>query len=152
MRGPAVAIPDFQTIMLPVLKLLADGRNWSSHELTIAIADQFGLTEEEREHRVPSDEQTTIGNRVSWARSHMKFAGLVEYPMRGRVRITDLGRSVLAEGPARIDVKFLTRFPSYIAFKRTGQTPTPRRDHRIVARRQGRRGGTDAARVDRLRL
>ncbi|WP_165074465.1 restriction endonuclease [Paludisphaera rhizosphaerae] len=119
-----MAIPDFQTIMLPMLKLLSDGQDWSVRDLTTAIADQFGLTQEEREHLVPSGQQTTIANRVSWARTYMKFAGLFEYPTRGRVRITNLGRSILAESPSKIDVRFLKRFPSYREFKEKSEPET----------------------------
>lgn len=118
-------IPDFQTIMLPMLKLLSDGRAWSIRDLTAAIADQFGLTEEEREQRLPSGQRTTIGNRVGWARSYMKFAGLMEYPTRGQVRITDLGRGILAEEPSRIDVRFLKRLPSYHEFKQKADPEPP---------------------------
>jgi len=112
-----VAIPSCQTMMLPMLKLLSDGRVWTIRNLTAAIADHFGLAEQEREQLLPSGQKTTISNRVTWARTDMKFAGLLEAPERGRVRITPLGRSVLAENPERIDVKFLRRFPSFVEFR-----------------------------------
>jgi restriction system protein len=103
--------------MLPMLKLLADGRIWSTRELTDAISDHFGLAPEEREQRHPSSQNQVIANRVGWARSHLKFAGLLGSPSRGRLHITDLGRSILAESPKHIDAKYLKRFPSYSDFK-----------------------------------
>ena len=65
---------------------------------------------------MPSGQQSIFSNRVAWAKSHLKNAGLIENPIRGRVRISDLGRKVLAEKPQAINVKFLKRFPAYCEF------------------------------------
>ncbi|OJW21999.1 MAG: restriction endonuclease [Planctomycetales bacterium 71-10] len=111
-----MAIPDYQTIMLPMLQILADGRTWSIRELTHAVSDHFGLSQEEREQRLPSGQQEVIVNRVGWARMYLKFAALLTTPSRGNVLIAELGRSILAEKPKRIDVKFLKRFPSFCEF------------------------------------
>lgn len=81
------------------------------------LADDFGLTEEERKSRVPSGQQTHIHNRVSWARTHMKNAGLLENPSRGVVRITTEGQSVVAANPERIDLRYLEKYPTYVAFR-----------------------------------
>lgn len=115
-RDVIVAIPDFQSVMLPLLEALADGEERTIRELTNLLADQYGLSQEEREAVLPSGQQTIFHNRVSWAKTHMKYAGLLENPARGRVRISDLGRSVLLEKPPSINVKFLKRFPSYCEF------------------------------------
>ena len=85
-------------------------------ELTDLLAGRFGLTEAERQEVLPSGQQSIFSNRVAWAKSHLKYAGLLENPTRGRVRISELGRKVLAEKPQAINVKFLKRFPSYCEF------------------------------------
>jgi len=108
-----VAIPDYQTIMLPMLQILADGRAWSIQDLTRAVSDHFGLTPEEREERLPSGKHQVVVNRASWSRMYLRIAGLVEDPKRGQVRITGQGRSILAEAPERIDIQLLKRFQSY---------------------------------------
>ena len=122
-EGESVAIPDYQTIMLPMLQLLADGRTWSIRELTQAVADHFKLTTEEREQRLPSGQQEIIANRVGWARSYLKYAGLLSAPSRGRLHITDLGRSTLAESPGRIDNELLKRFPAFREFFKKKSKP-----------------------------
>jgi restriction system protein len=102
--------------MLPLLETLADGQERTMRELTDLLANGFGLTEHERQEVLPSGQQSIFGNRVAWAKSHLKYAGLLENPTRGRVRISDLGHKVLSEKPQVINVKFLKRFPSYCEF------------------------------------
>src|SRR3954471_7479333 len=111
-----MSIPDFQTVMLPLIEALSDGHERTMRDLTGLLADRFKLTEQERQEVLPSGQQTIFSNRVGWAKSHLKYAGLLENPTRGRVRISDLGRKVLAERPQAINVKFLKRFPSYCEF------------------------------------
>lgn len=111
-----MAIPDFQTVMLPLVEALADGQERTMRELTGLLAGRYELTEQEQQEVLPSGQQTIFSNRVGWAKSHLKYAGLLENPTRGRVRISDLGREVLAERPQTINVKFLKRFPSYCEF------------------------------------
>lgn len=116
-----MAIPDYQSLMLPLLVTLSDGQERTVRDLTRLLADRFGLTEDERETLLPSGQQTIIGNRVGWAKTYLKYAGLVENPARGRVRITDLGRSILVEKPPAIDNRFLMRFPSYCEFRKKSE-------------------------------
>ena len=111
-----MAIPDFQSIMLPLIETLADGQERTMRALTDLLAGRFGLTEAERQELLPSGPQSIFSNRVAWSKSHLKYAGLLENPSRGRVRISELGRKVLAEKPQAINVKFLKRFPSYCEF------------------------------------
>jgi restriction system protein len=111
-----LAIPDFQTVMLPMIEALADGRERTMRELTDLLADRFGLTEDERREVLPSGQQSVFSNRVAWAKSHLKAAGLLENPLRGRVRISDPGRKVLAKAPQAINIRFLRQFSSYCAF------------------------------------
>jgi restriction system protein len=115
-RGETVPIPDFQTVMLPLVEALADGQEQTMRDLTAKLADRFHLSGQEREEILPSGQQTVFSNRVAWAKSHLKAAGLLENPMRGRVRISDLGRNVLAEKPQAINMRFLKRFPEYCQF------------------------------------
>jgi Mrr N-terminal domain len=94
---------------------------WSRSSVTAVtdlLAESFHLTDQEREREelLPSGQQSLFSNRVAWAKSHLKAAGLLENPLRGRVRISDLGRQVLAEKPAAINIKFLKRFPAYCDF------------------------------------
>lgn len=112
-----MAIPDFQQIMLPILKSVQDGQEHHIQEVTEQTARMFNLTEEELSHRLPSGYQTTFDNRVGWARTYLKKAGLLKSPSRGVLQITDRGREVLARNLKRIDMKFLEQFPEYLEFK-----------------------------------
>ncbi len=92
---------------------------WSRSSVTAVtdlLAESFHLTDQEREELLPSGQQSIFSNRVAWAKSHLKAAGLPENPVRGRVRISDLGRNVLAEKPPAINVKFLKQYPAYCDF------------------------------------
>ncbi|MEZ5313293.1 MAG: restriction endonuclease [Thermoanaerobaculia bacterium] len=112
-----MTIPDFQSMMLPLLRLLGDGEAHQNQATTDELAGLFGLSEEERLRLLPSGKQTVFSNRVAWAKSHFKRAGLIESVGRGVYRITDGGREVLASDPARIDLKFLDQFPGHREFR-----------------------------------
>jgi restriction system protein len=111
-----MAIPDFQSVMLPLLKILGDGQERTMRDVTHLLAESFHLTNREREELLPSEQPTIFSNRVAWAKSHLKAAGLLENPTRGRVLISALGRKVLAERPQTINVKFLKQYPAYCEF------------------------------------
>jgi restriction system protein len=117
MGDDQMAIPDFQSIMLPLLQYCKDGNEHSISETVDALADHFKLTEEERKILLPSGVQEQFRNRVAWAKSHLKMAGLLETPKRGIYKITDLGRNVLHKKPPAINLKFLNQFPDYVAFR-----------------------------------
>jgi restriction endonuclease Mrr len=110
--GDRVPIPDFQTLMLPVLRIAAEGEVRVS-DVVDRLAAEFALSPEERSHLLPSGTKTTFSNRIHWVKSHLGKAGLVELTKRAHFRITDQGREVLAGSPERIDIKYLNRFPSY---------------------------------------
>lgn len=114
-------IPDFQTIMLPLVESLGDSQQTSIRELTERLAERFGLTKEERAELLPSGQQSIFSNRVAWSKSHLKAAGLLESPTRGMVRITDLGLKALAQKPAAINIKFLKQYPAYCIFSGKSQ-------------------------------
>ncbi|AEI69101.1 restriction endonuclease [Corallococcus macrosporus] len=109
-------IPDFQSAMLPVLRLAQDGKDHTLGEAVEAIAVEFKATAEERNELLPSGRQRRIHNRVGWAKTYLQKAGLVEPNGRGRFRITSRGQEVLQRKPNRIDMKFLEQFPEYNAF------------------------------------
>lgn len=92
-----MSIPDYQTLMLPLLKLLVDKQEHSLRETIEALAEEFGLTEPERKELLPSGQQPVFDNRVGWARTYMKKAGLLETTRRGYFRITDRGLEVLKQ-------------------------------------------------------
>ena len=104
-----LAIPDFQSLMLPVLQSCTQGDAKIS-EVIQALGDLFALTPDERASLIPSGTQTTFSNRAHWAKSYLGKAGLIEFTGRGRFKITAAGTQVLAKGPLRIDTKFLKLF------------------------------------------
>jgi len=112
-----MAIPDFQSVMRPLLTHLSDGRPRSNQETLDALADEFRLTPQERSKLLPSGRQSVFTNRVAWAKSHVKRAGLVASPERGVYRITDEGRQLLETQNGRIDLRVLRTFPEYVAWR-----------------------------------
>ena len=112
-----MAIPDYQTLMLPLLEFLADGKEHVIAEAVESLSDKYQLTPAERQQLLPSGQQTVIRNRIGWARTYMKQAGLIDQVRRGYFRISERGKSVLAENPERIDVHFLERFPEFLEFR-----------------------------------
>ena len=125
-----MTVPDFQTLMLPALRALAQASPQTTVEVRRALAAKFLLSEEALAELLPSGRQTTFANRVAWAYSYLKQAGLIASPKRGVYEITGRGHGVLAEQPTRIDIGFLTRFPEFQAFRKPapesdGAVPTP---------------------------
>lgn len=118
-------IPDYQSLMLPLLRRLGDGAAHSLRDLITHLAEEFALTDAERKELLPSGQQPVFDNRVGWARTYMKKAGLLESPRRGWVRITPRGLDVLKEQPERIDVAFLERFEEFRAFRALRKTTAP---------------------------
>lgn len=112
-----MAIPDFQTLMRPLLELHADGQEKTKEELRRALAEWFELTEEELAERIPSGTARTFVNRVAWASTHMTQAGLLVKPRRGVSCIAERGLAVLSEYPQRVDMSVLEQFPEYIEFR-----------------------------------
>ena len=112
-----MAVPDFQSIMLPLLRASGDGQEHALREVRENLADEFGLTDEDRAEMLPSGRQRTFDNRVAWAKSYLQQAGLLESPRRGHHVITQRGRDVLAENPSYINIRFLERFPEFVEFR-----------------------------------
>jgi restriction system protein len=110
-------IPDYQSLMLPVLKLAADGAEHRFRDVVERLASDLGITESERGELLPSGTAPLFDNRVGWARTYLKQAGLLESTKRGVLRITDRGLKALANGPSRIDAAYLDQFPEFRMFR-----------------------------------
>lgn len=117
-----MAIPDFQSLMLPVLRVADDGNEHSNREAIDVLGNQFNLSDEERLTLLPSGQSLRFDNRVHWAITHLKQAALVDRPRWGYFKITPRGVQVLQGNPQRIDMRFLMQFPEFLEFrKRFGQ-------------------------------
>lgn len=113
-----MGVPDYQTLMLPVLETLSDGQvRRVVPGITEPVAERFHLTEEDLEQMLPSGTQATFVNRCQWAVTYMYKAGLVDRPKRAHVAITQRGRDLLATNPARIDLTVLSKYPEFEAFR-----------------------------------
>ena len=112
-----MAIPDFQSVMLPLLNFSADQQEHSLQDTVEALAVIFGLTSEEREELLPSGKQARFDNRVAWARSYFKQAGLVENTRRGFFKISQRGLDLLKTTPKKINIKLLEQYPEFIEFR-----------------------------------
>jgi restriction system protein len=110
-----MAIPDFQSVFMPLLKACADGQEHTKQELLPLLAKQFGLTEAELSVKIASGGARMFDNRVGWATSHLKQAGLLENLRRGVYRITARGLQVLNENPQPLNIRYLKRFPEFLA-------------------------------------
>ena len=112
-----MSIPDFQSLMRPVLEVHADSGPHSAAEVRDRIAAALGVTEDERKVMLPSGGQPLYSNRVAWAVTHLAQAALLERPARGITQITDRGQQVLRDHPDRVDMSVLARFPEYAEFR-----------------------------------
>ncbi len=114
-----MAIPDYQALMLPLLKLVAMRGKLNRSDAVQLISDELKLTDTERRELIPSGKFTVIRSRVGWARTYLKKAGLIEYPQRGIASITSQGNTVLSQNPNKIDVEYLRQFPVFNDFLTT---------------------------------
>ena len=118
-----MAIPDYQTLMLPVLKHAAAGEVRIG-DIVDKLAIEFQLTEEELAELIPSGKQPIFYNRVHWARQYLKQAGLVAATKRAHIQITQRGRDVLARNVAKIDIGFLKQFSEFVDFQNRTNSET----------------------------
>ncbi len=112
-----MAIPDFQSIMRPLLAAHLDGEEHVNRDLVTELADGFGLTEQERREMLPSGGARLFDNRVGWAKSHVTQAGLLSSPRRAVSIITQRGRNVLRDHVERVDLRVLNEFADYREFR-----------------------------------
>ena len=107
-------IPDYQTLMLPLLKFISDGQLHNTNDAVNYLSKEYNLTKEELDEWLPSKKQKTFHNRVHWAKAHLKMSGAIENISKGIFKITDKGKVILAENPSSINVKYLMSiFPDY---------------------------------------
>src|SRR5208282_2833372 len=112
-----MAVPDFQTLMLPLLKLASDGQQHTVAETVERLAQEFQLSHDDQAELLRSG-QPRFYNRIGWATTFLKKAGLLQRVALGRFQLTDRGREVLASRPTAINVAFLeSRFPEMLAFR-----------------------------------
>ena len=111
-----MAIPDFQSLMLPLLRL-ASNTEVSIEQAVEHLSSEFNLTDDERTQLIPSQKQTIIKNRTSWARTYLAKAGLLQKTRRSHFKITDKGRDVLDSNISAVNVKYLEQFPEFQKFK-----------------------------------
>lgn len=112
-----MAVPGFQQMMLPILEIASDGKEHSLRETTDALAIRLGLKGDDRAELLPSGCQTTLANRVGWARTYMVKAGLLMSTRRGHFRITDRGRELLGQKPVALGIEDLEKFPEFCEFR-----------------------------------
>jgi restriction system protein len=112
-----LAVPEFQSFMLPLLRFAADGQVHSLAEARAQLALDMGLSASDLDEVLPSGGQTRFSNRVTWAKVYLAQAGLLLAPQRGRFQITDRGRGVLQTPPTRIDIKYLEQFAEFADFR-----------------------------------
>lgn len=112
-----MAVPDFQSCLLPVLRFSGDGNEHSLADAREAIAKHFNLTDAERNEILPSGRQRRFDNRVAWARVYLERAGLLDSTRRAHFKITDEGKQLLASSPPRIDISLLEKYPLFQQFR-----------------------------------
>lgn len=110
-------IPTYEEIMLPFLKILADGEEHALGDTHDKLSDHFDLTEEEIRELLPSGKQAVFRNRVGWARTYIKKSGLLTSPRRAHFQITDRGQELLKENPTEINGAVLKRYPDFLEFQ-----------------------------------
>lgn len=120
-----MAVPDYQSLMLPLVKLAAKARSEvSTSDAVEALAHELNLTEEEIGELLPSGIQSRFSNRVTWAATYLKKAGILEATRRGFFRITQRGKELLSKNPKAINVKLLKQYPEFVEFQQLKGTRT----------------------------
>jgi restriction system protein len=110
-------VPDYQSLMLPLLKIINDEQEHAMKEIIESLSIKLNLSEEDKNELLPSGSQKKFNNRVAWAKTYMKHAGLLENVSRGRIKITARGISVLLEQPQMINIKYLEQFSEFLEFR-----------------------------------
>lgn len=111
-----MAVPKYDELMKPLLIVVSDGETYKMKDVTALLAEQLNLSSDDLAEMLPSGRQTVFKNRVGWAKTYLKKAGLLESPARATIVITDAGKKVVADNPEKIDSKYLEQFPSFVDF------------------------------------
>jgi len=117
-------IPDYQSLMLPLMKLVSDGQEYKYRDLIEKLAIEFQVSDEERKELLASGNQAIFDNRVGWAKTYLKKAGLIDSPKRATFVITNIGRQTLVKNLDRIDAKYLRQFPAFLEFQNASRNDT----------------------------
>jgi restriction system protein len=121
-----MAIPDFQSIMRPMLEHLSDGKIRKNRETNEFLAEHFQLSEEELSEMLPSGYARLFDNRIGWAKTHLKGAGLIESPARAKYRITQRGLDALSQTDQPINLAYLKQFDEYKDFQSGSKNEKPK--------------------------
>lgn len=111
-----MAIPDFQTLMQPLLEELVDGQVHVFNDVYDGVCSRMSISEADRQVKIASGKQTVIKNRIAWARTYLTKAGLLISPGRGLTQITQRGKEALAQKQQPVRVKYLKQFPEFVEF------------------------------------
>src|SRR5712692_141673 len=112
-----MAVPDFQSLMLPLLNVAADGKEHTLAEARDKLAAEFKLTDNDREELLPSGKQSKFSNRVAWAKTYLQQAGLLLSPRRGHLQLSSRGSELLKSPPKHIDIGFLEQYPEFVVLR-----------------------------------
>lgn len=116
-----MAVPKYDELMKPLLMAVQDGKTYTIKEITSTLAKQLKLSADDLAEMLPSGRQTVFKNRIGWANTYLKKAGLLDSPARATIVITDTGKQVVADNPEKIDSNYLQRFPSFAGFKSSAE-------------------------------
>ena len=111
-----MAVPKYDELMKPLLIAVSYGETYKMKDVTALLAEQLNLSSDDLAEMLPSGRQTVFKNRVGWAKTYLKKAGLLDSPARATIVITNAGKQVVADNPEKIDSKYLERFPSFVDF------------------------------------
>lgn len=125
-------IPDYQSLMLPLLKLVSDKQEHKYRDLIEKLAIEFQITDEERKELLASGNQAIFDNRVGWAKTYLKKAGLLDSPKRATFVITQIGLDTLKKNPDRVDAKYLRQFPAFLEFQNASRNDNETEEETIV--------------------
>lgn len=116
-----MAVPKYDELMKPLLMAIQDGKIYTIKDVSARLAKQLNLSADDLAEMLPSGRQTIFKNRIGWANTYLKKAGLLDRPARATIVITDAGKQVVADNPEKIDSNYLKRFPSFVDFKSTAE-------------------------------
>ena len=125
-------IPDYQSLMLPLLKLVSDRQEHKYRDLIENLATAFQVTDEERKELLASGNQAIFDNRVGWAKTYLKKAGLLDSPKRATFVITQIGLDTLKKNPDRVDAKYLRQFPAFLEFQNASRNDNESEEEIII--------------------
>ena len=110
-------LPKYNELYLSVLKSLSDRQIHTTREITDFVALDMNVDAKERQNELLSSGMPVFSNRVHWACTYLKKAGLLESAGRGRLQLTKEGYRIFTNPPASLDNQFLSRYPSFQAFR-----------------------------------